>query len=251
MPVNAASASSPDASSADASSSRRRRRLPLVWDAPVRLFHWLAVLCFAGAYVTAEGDRWRTLHVTLGYTLAGLVAFRVAWGFIGTRHARFADFVRGPGQAVAYLRSLLAGQPVPHAGHNPAGALAILALLALAIASTATGWMTHAEWGGERFEDVHEWLANLMLALVGVHVVAVLLSSHLHGENLVRAMFTGRKAVPPADGIRHAWYSVAALMLAAVLAFWWLQWREASAAGASSPAIAAQHGESDEDDDDD
>jgi len=236
------------ASPADAPTSPAPRRLTLVWDAPVRVFHWLAVLCFAGAYLTAEADRWRLVHVTLGYTLAGLVAFRLVWGFIGTRHARFADFVRGPKEAVAHLRSLLAGRPAEHAGHNPAGALAILALLALAIGVTATGWMTQADWGGERFEEAHELVANLMLVLVGVHVAAVVLSSRLQGENLVKAMLTGRKEAPAAQGIRHAWYSVAALMLVAVLAFWWLQSREVPAVGASAHGFVVQH---DEDDDDD
>jgi cytochrome b len=236
------------ASPADASTSHPPRRQTLVWDAPVRVFHWLAVLCFAGAYLTAEADRWRLVHVTLGYTLAGLVAFRLVWGFIGTRHARFADFVRAPREAVAHLRLLLAGRPARHTGHNPAGALAILALLALAIGVTLTGWMTQADGSGERFEETHELVANLMLVLVGVHVAAVLLSSRLQGENLVKAMFTGRKEAAPAQGIRHAWYSVATLMLAAVLAFWWLQSREVPAVGASAQGSVVQH---DEDDDDD
>jgi cytochrome b len=200
------------ASPADASSGRLQGGRPLVWDAPVRMFHWLAVLCFAGAWLTAESEAWRLVHVTLGYTLAGLVAFRLTWGFLGTTHARFADFVRGPAAATAYLHSLLAGKPQPHAGHNPAGAWAIVALLTLAAGVTATGWMTYAEWGGEAFEDAHEAVANLMLALVGVHVAAVLVSSWLHRDNLVLAMFTGRKAAAPSEGIRSAWHGLAVLM---------------------------------------
>src|SRR6478672_9751097 len=107
-------------------------RKVLVWDAPVRVFHWLMVASFAGAYVTAESERWRLVHVTLGYTLAGLVAFRLLWGLVGTRHARFAAFVRGPAAVASYLRSLLRNAPEHHAGHNPAGALAIVAMLLLA-----------------------------------------------------------------------------------------------------------------------
>ena len=93
----------------------------LVWDLPVRMFHWLTVLSFAGAWLTAESERWRLLHVTLGYTLAGLLVFRVLWGLIGTRHARFTDFVRGPGAVRRYLAALLRGQPEQAVGHNPAG----------------------------------------------------------------------------------------------------------------------------------
>jgi len=236
------------ASRVDATSSRPERRLPLIWDAPVRVFHWLGVLCFAGAYLTAESERWRLVHVTLGYTLAGLIAFRVVWGFIGTRHARFNDFVRKPAAVLAYLRSLLAGRPAAHAGHNPAGALAIVAMLALAVGVTATGWLTYAEWGGDRFEDAHEALANLMLAVVGVHVAAVVVSSRLHRDNLVLAMFTGRKAAPPSEGIRRAWRGLAVLMLVTVLGFWWWQWRDAPSAVASDRSHATeQHEEGDDD----
>ncbi|MDH4053293.1 MAG: cytochrome b/b6 domain-containing protein, partial [Rubrivivax sp.] len=197
----------------------------LVWDAPVRLFHWLMVLSFAGAYLTAESERWRLLHVTLGYTMAGLVAFRLVWGLVGTRHARFASFVRGPSAVLRYFRSLVAGRPEHHAGHNPAGALAIVALLGLTIAVTAAGWATLNDLGGEWIKEVHEAAANLMLALAGVHVAAVVLSSWLHRDNLIGAMVTGRKVGSPQDGVRSAWRSVAALMLVAVLGFWWSQWQ--------------------------
>ena len=203
----------------------------LVWDAPVRVFHWLLVLSFAGAWLTAESERWRMLHVTLGYTMAGLVAFRVLWGLVGTRHARFTDFVRGPAAVAAYLKSLLRGRPEHHAGHNPAGALAIVALLLLAVAVPATGWALFNDMGGEWLEDVHEGVANAMLALVAVHVAAVALSSWLHRENLVAAMITGRKSAPGEEAIRGTWRSVAALMLVAVMGFWWLQWQAAPGEG--------------------
>jgi cytochrome b len=225
------------------------QRLTLIWDAPVRVFHWLTVLCFAGAYLTAESEHWRLVHVTLGYTLAGLVAFRVVWGIVGTRHARFAGFVKGPAAVMAYMRSLRSGDARPHAGHNPAGALAIVALLSLAVAVSATGWATYADWGGDRFEDVHEVLANLMLVLVAVHVAGVVVSSRLHHDNLVRAMVTGRKAAPPEERIGRAWHALAALMVVAVLGFWWLQWRDAPAADPSGRAHATDRADHEDDDD--
>lgn len=202
----------------------------LVWDAPVRVFHWLTVLCFAGAWLTAESERWRLAHVTLGYTLAGLVAFRLVWGLVGTQHARFANFVRGPAAVLAHLRDLARGHVDGHAGHNPAGALAIVGLLGLAIAVSVSGWALFDGPGGEWLEDVHEAAASLMLALVGVHVAGVALASWLGRDNLVRAMVSGRKRVAPGEGIRSAWRSVAALMLVAVLAYWALQWQTAPAA---------------------
>jgi cytochrome b len=230
------------ASRADEGSNPGRAPRILVWDAPVRVFHWLMVLSFFGAYVTAESERWRLLHGTLGYTMAGLVGFRIVWGLIGTRHARFASFVRGPAAVMRYLRSLLQGRAEHHTGHNPAGALAIVALLVLTVAVAATGWATYNEVGGKWLEELHEGAANLMLTIVGVHVLAVVLSSWLHRENLVGAMISGRKPGAPQDGVRSAWRSVAALMLAAVLGFWWQQWRDAPDTSlAAQPAVSAKH----------
>ena len=241
------------ASPAEPHAPQAGTRRVLVWDAPVRLFHWLTVLSFAGAYLTAESERWRLLHVTLGYTLAGLVVFRLLWGLVGTRHARFASFVRGPAAAARYLGSLVRGRPEHHAGHNPAGALAIVALLGLALAVAATGWATYDGGFGDWVEDVHEAAANGMLVLVGLHVVAVLLASRLHRENLVGAMVSGRKLGRPQDAIRRAWTGVATLMLVAVLGFWWLQWQAAPAAGgiAGERPVAAARSSHDSDHDDD
>ncbi|MBC7860339.1 MAG: cytochrome b/b6 domain-containing protein [Burkholderiaceae bacterium] len=219
------------ASRADSATQNTAAAKVLVWDAPVRVFHWLMVLSFAGAYLTAESERWRLAHVTLGYTMAALVLFRLVWGLIGTRHARFASFVRGPATVKRYLAALLRGKPEHYTGHNPAGALAIIALLGAALIVTAAGWATYNELGGEWLEELHEAAANAMLALVGVHVGGVVVSSLLHKENLVGAMISGRKKTRPGDAIKRAWRGVAALLLAGVLGFWWWQWQQAPAAG--------------------
>lgn len=196
----------------------------LVWDLPVRIFHWLLAISFFGAYLTAESERWARVHITLGYTVAGLVAFRLVWGLVGTRTARFASFVRGPRAAVAYLRSLFTRRPEHHLGHNPAAAWAIVGLLGLAVGVTATGWAGYQGLGGDWLGEVHETAANLMLALVGVHVVAVIASSWLRREPLVRAMLTGRKPGPADQGIARAWRPLGVLVLAAVLGFWAWEW---------------------------
>ena len=236
--------STTSASPVDAQAARK----VLVWDAPVRIFHWLMVLSFAGAYLTAESERWRLVHVTLGYTMAGLVAFRLLWGFVGTRHARFASFVRGPGAVAGYLRGLVKGRPEQGAGHNPAGAVAIIALLGMTALVGAAGWATYNDVGGDWLEELHEGAANVMLAIVGVHVAGVLLGSWLHRDNLVGAMVTGRKRARPEDAVRSAWRSVAVLMLVAVLGFWWIQWDNGAPTGAASDTAASfkQH---DRDDD--
>ena len=200
----------------------------LIWDAPTRVFHWLMVLCFAGAYLTSESEVWRLVHVTLGYTMVGLIGFRLLWGVIGTRHARFAAFVRGPQAVAQYLRGLRGGQPEHHTGHNPVGALSILAILALTATIGITGFVNYNELAGEWVAELHELVANSMVLIVGVHVAGVVLSSRLHGENLARSMVTGYKQADLSEGIRSAWWSLAALMLAAVLGFWWLQWHSAA-----------------------
>ncbi len=234
-------------SRAEASIDAPASRPVLVWDAPVRVFHWLMVLSFAGAYLTAESERWRMLHVTLGYTMAGLVGFRIVWGLVGSRHARFSNFVRGPAAVARYVRALLRGQPEHSTGHNPAGAVAIVALLATALAITASGWATFNQFGGEWLEEVHEGAATLMLGIVGVHVAGVLVSSWLHRENLVRSMVTGRKTARPEEALRSAWRSVATLMLVAVLGFWWLQWQAAPTAGGLMDRPAAASKQHDDD----
>ncbi len=241
---------SPDESAAPGAPDGPGRTAPqrtLVWDAPVRVFHWLMVLCFAGAYLTAESERWRLLHVTLGYSMAGLVGFRLLWGVVGTRPARFASFVRGPAAVARYLRALLAGRPEHHTGHNPAGALAIVALLAGTAVVVASGWATLNGLGGHALEELHEGAANTLLALVGLHMAGVLLASWLHRENLVGAMFSGRKAAPAQEGARRPWRGVAALLLAGVLGFWAVQWRGAQdgvpLAGAAALSREGEPGE--------
>jgi cytochrome b len=199
----------------------------LVWDAPTRLFHWLLVLSFAGAYLTAEGERWRLVHVTLGYTMGGLMAFRIVWGLVGTRYARFSNFVRGPQAVMAYLRSLRSASPQHFTGHNPAGAVAIVLLIVTGMVIVATGWATYNEVGGEWLSELHEGAGNTMLAIVGVHIAGVVAATYLHRENLVRAMITGTKPGVRGEGARSAWWSVALVMALCVLAFWWLQWQSA------------------------
>jgi cytochrome b len=215
----------------------------LVWDLPVRVSHWLLATSFLGAWLTAEGEQWRLLHVTLGYTVLGLVGFRLVWGVLGTRHARFASFVRGPSVVARYLASLLHRQPQHYTGHNPAGAIAILALLLLGLAVGISGWATYALAGGEAYEDVHEVLATLMLVVVGLHIVGVLVGSWVHRENLVGAMITGRKHGAPADGIEREQRGLGLLLLAAVLGFWWWQLQHPAQGVARSGDTEASQGD--------
>lgn len=192
----------------------------LVWDLPTRLFHWLLAASFAGAWLTGDSERWRDLHVVLGYTFAGLIAFRLLWGFAGSRYARFSSFVTGPWAIARYLRSLFSRSPEHHVGHNPAGGWAVLAMLALGVATALSGFTTYNDFGGHFMEELHEAAAGAMLALVLVHIAAVALSSLLHRENLVLAMISGFKRGLPREAIRRPRWVTGTALAAAVIAFW-------------------------------
>ncbi|MBK6555547.1 MAG: cytochrome b/b6 domain-containing protein [Rhodocyclaceae bacterium] len=194
----------------------------LVWDLPVRLGHWLMAGGFALAWLTGDSEEWRLVHVAAGGTVVGVALFRLLWGLVGTRYARFADFVRGPHAAIAYLKSLLGPRPAHCVGHNPAGAWAIVLLLALGLLTGAAGWLTYQEIGGELFEELHEGLASTMLAVVVVHLVGVAVGSLVHRENLPRTMITGRKIGATRDAIIGARPLAAMVLLGWVGALAWL-----------------------------
>jgi len=208
-----------------------------VWDLPVRVFHWSLVILFTLAYFT--GDEENQLHIYSGYAVLGLVLLRILWGFIGTRYARFADFIYRPGNVIEYLKRLKSSSPQRYIGHTPPGGWMILALLASLLITSVTGLQVyglegkgplaadattigvispayadeeederergHSEAAGEQenesdeefWEEIHEFFANLTVLLILLHVAGVVISSRLHGENLVKAMISGRKA---ADG---------------------------------------------------
>ena len=167
-----------------------------VWDMAVRLFHWSLVLAMAYEFIFEPGT---FLHNTIGQIILGLIAFRLVWGFIGSRHARFSDFVSSPSRVIGYLADIMKGQPRRFLGHNPAGGAMVLALLCLVALTAGTGWAmtTDALWGEEWIEELHETLAWTTACFIGLHVAGVLLASLQHRENLVRAMLTGMKK---ADG---------------------------------------------------
>jgi cytochrome b len=192
----------------------------LVWDLPTRLFHWLLAATFAGAWLTADSERWIDAHTTLGYSFAGLIAFRLLWGFIGTRYARFSSFVAGPRPVLRYLGSILKAKPERHVGHNPAGGWAVLGLLGLGAVTALTGYLNFNDYGGHWLEELHEGAASAMLGLVVFHIAAVVVSSLLHKENLVRAMVTGLKRGASSQAIRRPQWIAAGVLLLAVAGFW-------------------------------
>jgi len=195
-----------------------------VWDPLIRVFHWSLVVAFAIAWLSAE--ELQGVHELAGYVVAGLVAFRLIWGLVGSRYARFTQFVRGPSATLGYLGDMLRRRERRYLGHNPAGAVMVVALLVTLSGTALTGWLMEeparpapqpelsqiagpasadedgdAQGGGESaLKDLHEVFANLMLLLVVLHIGGVVLASLRHHENLARAMVSGdKRAAEPGD----------------------------------------------------
>lgn len=164
-----------------------------VWDPLVRIFHWSLVALFTIAFLSSED--WGSLHRAAGYAIMALLAFRIVWGFAGTRHARFSDFLYSPRETIGFLKDSLAMKAKRYIGHNPAGGLMVVALILSAGTACVTGYMmtTDRFWGVEWVNEIHELCAYGTLVLACIHVAGVALASLEHRENLVKAMFTGRK----------------------------------------------------------
>jgi len=164
-----------------------------VWDPFVRIFHWSLVGLFAFSFLT--GDEWKSAHIYSGYAIVLLLALRMIWGVVGSRHARFSDFIYHPLIVLGHLRDTLNLRARRYIGHNPAGGAMVVALLLMISGIATTGYMmtTDAYWGIKWVEETHETLVYLTLGMIALHVAGVVLASLEHKENLVRAMFTGRK----------------------------------------------------------
>jgi cytochrome b len=169
-----------------------------VWDPAVRLFHWSLVVSFFIAWLSA--DEVEDLHEWAGYAAGTLVAFRLLIGLVGSHYARFSQFLHGPGAVLGFVRDMLSGREARYIGHNPPGGMMVVTLLAGILTLTVTGILLTSDADFDTVEDIHEAVANIMLILVALHVGGVLLASLRHGENLIRAMLTGRKRAPePGD----------------------------------------------------
>lgn len=170
-----------------------------VWDLPLRLFHWTLVVAIVVAFLSSEEDSaLNAWHVLSGWTAAVLIVFRLVWGFIGGEHSRFSDFIR-PSRIAHHISGLLRGERELSLGHNPLGAVAVVILLALTAVTIWTG-----AFGGEAAKELHEVTAWVLLAMVAVHVIAVIAMSILERENLARAMVTGDKPAIRHPGARDA-----------------------------------------------
>ena len=220
----------------------------LVWDIPTRLFHWLFALSFTVAFITAEAESWAATHVFTGLLTLGLVGYRVIWGVIGSRYARFSSFLFSPATAIRYLLATGNGNAQRHVGHNPAGSWMIYVMLLLGAGIAIFGLATLSS--EERFEDVHQVLANVAIGVIVAHIVGVAVASMLHGENLPQAMVTGRKQGETEQGIRSGRPFSALLMLTLVVSFsvvYWQGWnpqeRSVTLPFLGAPLVLNEHGE--------
>lgn len=185
----------------------------LVWDVPTRVFHWLLVVCFAGAWLTSESERLQMIHYAFGYSACALVLFRLVWGVVGTRYARFSQFIKGPKEMIGHLIGLLGSHKNEVPGHNPVGGLVMLGLMLTILFIGLTGYLSVKEFLGDFMSGAHEAIASLALALVVVHIAAAVIMSLLQKENLVRAMVDGKKQGLPEQAIRFPQYLIGLLLV--------------------------------------
>jgi cytochrome b len=213
----------PPTPTAPAASPRRR----LLIDAPTRVFHWLLAASFAGAYLTGEGERWRLVHITLGYTLAGLIGFRLVWGLIGPPQTRWSAQWRKLRALPEVWRGWRAGRPNMLQTQHVANTLAIWALLLLSVLSAANGYATYAEIGGEWMAEFHEFTANAALATVFGHLGLIIVSSVLRQTNLVATMITGRQTGAGPDVVKRNRVWLGLIIAVAVAGYWVYAWQHA------------------------
>jgi len=217
-----------------------RTRSVRVWDVPTRLFHWSLVLLVAANIYTGNvgGLREMDLHKLSGYAILALVLFRLVWGFVGSRHSRFADFVRGPGEVIGYARSLFGKAHRSFVGHNPMGAWSVMAMLASLLLQAITGLFARddiltegplvryvAKETSRTLSAIHELNGTVLYVLIGTHLAAVLGYLVFRKDNLIRPMLTGRKAVAAEAGNADAPFArswVAVVILAATAGAVWL-----------------------------
>ncbi len=164
------------------------KKIVKVWDLPIRLFHWTIAVAFAVAWLTSESEEFRNIHFFSGYFLIAMVSLRIIYGFVGSKYARFSDFVQ-PLKIWDYIKNI---KTQHYLGHNPIGALGVIFLMFGTLATAIVGhYLSYEET--ELLEEAHEILATASLTVVVIHILGVLVSSHLHKENLPKSMITGNK----------------------------------------------------------
>lgn len=194
-----------------------------VVDAPTRAFHWLFAASFLGAFVTGDSERWRQLHVALGYLFVALLAFRLLYGLAGPRCARLAPMWRKLAGVPAWLRSVRQARSLAEVdwryGENLLIALMVAVMFAAVVPLALSGYVVYEEWTGDWLEEVHEFFGNAFLAIAGVHVAAIVGSSVLHRRDRVSPMITGRANGRGPDLVPHNRLWLAVLLWIGAIGF--------------------------------
>lgn len=203
-----------------------------VVDAPTRVFHWMFAFCFLGAYITAESESFRKVHVTLGYTMAGLLVFRILWGLVGPKHVRLSLMFRKVSGVSEWIKSfkklrtfslqdLSALKTINwKQGQNLLMAFAVIALLVMVIPVTLTGYASYNDWGGRWLQKIHESVGEFYLFIVLSHLALIALLSVLRLKNIAMPMITGMTPGPGPDLVRRDYRWLAGLLIAAIVVWW-------------------------------
>jgi cytochrome b len=221
-----------------------------VWDIPIRLFHWLLVMSVIGLFVTGKlGGNWMIWHERIGYFVLGLLLFRLIWGVVGSTHARFVNFVRGPRAVWSYVRTLfgkarceLESGATQSVGHNPLGALSVIVMLCVLLFQVVSGLfadddillrgpyasMVGSEWSS-LLTKLHKWNSDVILVLIAIHILAILFYTYVKKESLIKPMITGLKNIKSpiggnlqakmAENSRPAWLSWILLIIIATVVY--------------------------------
>ena len=178
-----------------------------VWDPLIRIFHWTLVIAFTIAFISE--DDYLTIHSWAGYTILSLLTIRIFWGFVGTKHAKFSDFIFSKKNIIQFTKDTLSLKAKRYLGHDPAGGAMVIFLIVSLLFTACSGLVIFAieegqgplvfllsdvsPFWGDIVEEVHEFFANFILFLIVIHIAGVIVESLIHRENLIKSMFTGNK----------------------------------------------------------
>jgi cytochrome b len=192
----------------------------LVWDFPVRIFHWGLAICFVGSWLTSESENYKMLHISFGYTGVFLLLFRLFWGFFGTKYANFKTFIYRFVEIKKYILNVFSKKKDHYIGHNPAAGMMMLFLMILFLLTSFSGFLVYKEFVESK--DFHEIFAYITMVLVIGHVLAAILMSILEKQNLVKSMVTGKKNGHSKEGIKDSKLVVGIVLIVVSIIFFYL-----------------------------
>lgn len=199
------------------------RKRMLAWDSPIFFTHWLLAFCFVGAIVTQESEKFRLVHVTLGYTMLGIVGFRLIWGFIGSKYARFTTIKPRFLRVRENIQAILSGNKEFSIGLNAVGFVAAYLLMGLVLLASASGYLVFNEIGPELISEIHELVGNLLITVVVVHVGSIVLNAIYQRLQKANTEVATKIGVLAQRARPYKWVSIIILLI--VINFWGIQFK--------------------------